>query len=260
MRKWGRRILFALQFMTRYPIKANFNMTDDDYARIGVGFPIVGLCVGVFAGLCALFASLTVSNYTIALCYVLGSTLITGAFHLDGFCDMMEAIFGSTNREKMLAIMKQSRIGIAGSVAAFMDILIKSVLSYIILENSSFWPAVAYFVGAPIAGRLTLATGSVVSYSARRGGLGKPFIDNSNIFDLIRATIVSIILLSPLYLIVDIMLIIPVLIVPLIQILLGIILSKAISCKLGGITGDTLGFMNEFGELVFLGFAVWLVI
>ena len=51
--------------------------------------------------------------------------LITGAFHDDGFADTFEGFGGGWTKEKILEIMKDSRIGAYGAISLIVLILLK---------------------------------------------------------------------------------------------------------------------------------------
>ncbi|HMA68093.1 MAG TPA: adenosylcobinamide-GDP ribazoletransferase [Desulfosalsimonadaceae bacterium] len=89
-------------------------------------FPVVGLLLGsllaVFdAAACRLFAG---SAPAAALDIVL-LIILTGAFHLDGLADSADGLFGHRDRETVLAIMKDSRIGVMGLAAVLCGLGVK---------------------------------------------------------------------------------------------------------------------------------------
>jgi adenosylcobinamide-GDP ribazoletransferase len=80
-------------------------------------FPAVGLLLG---GLLAIFDALAVRLWNppaAAVLEVLLLAVMTGAFHLDGLGDTADGLFSHRSREKILEIMKDSRIGPMGVVA-----------------------------------------------------------------------------------------------------------------------------------------------
>jgi adenosylcobinamide-GDP ribazoletransferase len=56
------------------------------------------------------------------------SMLITGAFHEDGLADTSDALGGAYDREKVLAILKDSRIGTFGGAALVISIVGRACL------------------------------------------------------------------------------------------------------------------------------------
>ena len=73
---------------------------------------------GIIATLLTVWiAQATHSPLIAALGYVLALILITGGFHLDGLADTCDGIFSARKRERMLEIMRDSRIGTHGCLA-----------------------------------------------------------------------------------------------------------------------------------------------
>jgi adenosylcobinamide-GDP ribazoletransferase len=88
-------------------------------------FPLVGIALGV---LVALFDFVAVSFWgkTVAsLLDVIFLTLLTGAFHIDGLGDSADGLLGQRPKEKILEIMKDSRLGTMGLVAIVAGLSIK---------------------------------------------------------------------------------------------------------------------------------------
>jgi adenosylcobinamide-GDP ribazoletransferase len=112
----------AIQFMTALPAG---RAGEFDAAGMVPWFPAVGLLLG---GLLALFDALAVRLWSLPTTAVLEVVLLvvmTGAFHLDGLGDTADGLFSHRPREKMLEIMKDSRIGAMGVVAICSILAIK---------------------------------------------------------------------------------------------------------------------------------------
>ena len=104
----------AIQFMTALPAG---RAGEFEAAGMVPWFPAVGLLLG---GLLALFDALAVRLWSLPTAAVLEVVLLvvmTGAFHLDGLGDTADGLFSHRPKEKMLEIMKDSRIGAMGVVA-----------------------------------------------------------------------------------------------------------------------------------------------
>jgi adenosylcobinamide-GDP ribazoletransferase len=88
-------------------------------------FPIVGIVLGI---LVALFDYVAVSAWgkTVAsLLDVIFLIVLTGAFHIDGLGDSADGLLGHRPKEKVLAIMKDSRLGTMGLVAIMAGLSVK---------------------------------------------------------------------------------------------------------------------------------------
>ncbi|MDH5521955.1 MAG: adenosylcobinamide-GDP ribazoletransferase, partial [Acidimicrobiia bacterium] len=85
----------AAGFLTRVPM----GETEGVLARAVGWFPTVGAMVGLAQGLVLVGAGRFVDPLLAAALSVAASTLITGAFHLDGIADVADAFGGGWTRE-----------------------------------------------------------------------------------------------------------------------------------------------------------------
>jgi adenosylcobinamide-GDP ribazoletransferase len=111
-----RLLLTALMFLTRLPVPASI---DHDPARLQASikyFPVVGWIVGACCSLVFLVFDRLVSTDFGILASMASSVAITGAFHEDGFADFCDGFGGGWNKDKILAIMKDSRLGTFGVI------------------------------------------------------------------------------------------------------------------------------------------------
>ncbi len=116
MNRFFQDIAAAFQFLTRLPLSRVAYMPDA-LARATKYFPLVVLAVGAAdAGLYHLLSA-RLPIAVIALVIVLFSILVTGGLHEDGLADAADAFGGGWNRQQVLAIMKDSRIGSYGALA-----------------------------------------------------------------------------------------------------------------------------------------------
>jgi adenosylcobinamide-GDP ribazoletransferase len=113
------RIFFtALMFFTRIPCPAWVDHDEEFLHKSSRYFPLIGWIVG---GLGAVACSLAVwSGAALELALVLSlvaTVFATGAFHEDGFADMCDGFGGGWTKERILAIMQDSRLGTFGAIA-----------------------------------------------------------------------------------------------------------------------------------------------
>ena len=88
-----------------------------DAAGLGPYFPLVGVVLGVLLALAdGVFLALW-SQPVAAWLDVVLLILLTGALHLDGLGDAADGLFSHRSREEILAIMKDTRVGVMGLVA-----------------------------------------------------------------------------------------------------------------------------------------------
>jgi len=120
-----RALWAALIFFTRIPMPTLPSSTPGDWQRAATYFPAVGYLVGgVTAGVwwCAalVFPPLVASGLSLV-----AGILLTGAMHEDGLADYCDGFGGGWTKEKILAIMRDSRTGAFGVVALIMTLGLK---------------------------------------------------------------------------------------------------------------------------------------
>lgn len=111
------RLFFvALQFFTRLPIPRWVGFRPEWLHQASRYFPLVGYVVAaVAAGVYAL-AALVLPAPVAAILSTAASIYVTGAFHEDGFADTCDGFGGGLTRERVLEIMKDSRVGAYGAI------------------------------------------------------------------------------------------------------------------------------------------------
>ncbi len=88
-------------------------------------FPVVGLILGALLVLTDIAASRLWPLPVAAVMDLLCLLIFTGAFHLDGLGDTADGIFSHRPRERVLEIMKDSRIGMMGLVTVVSVLAVK---------------------------------------------------------------------------------------------------------------------------------------
>lgn len=112
------RLLGALQFLTILPIRRSTCAPGEAAAY----FPLVGALIGLAAAGLHLLLSKALAEPINALLTVLAMVLLSGALHEDGLADCADAFGGQRSPDKILAILKDSRIGAFGALALIFSI------------------------------------------------------------------------------------------------------------------------------------------
>jgi len=120
------RLFFtALQSFTRLPIPGWIGFDAAWLNQASRYFPLVGVVVALIgAGVYAL-AALLLPAPVAALLSTAATIYATGAFHEDGFADMCDGFGGGMNRQRVLEIMKDSRIGAYGAIGTICMLSLK---------------------------------------------------------------------------------------------------------------------------------------
>jgi adenosylcobinamide-GDP ribazoletransferase len=238
--------LQALSFLTILPTGRNIPVDEKSLARSMAFFPLVGLVIGLFLAI-GHYLFYLILPPSISLWLILGLlALLTRGLHLDGFADTMDGLASGGTREKILEVMKDSRIGAFGVISLILLIGAK-YLALDQIPNSSIPKSLILMA---VLGRNSMVLVCYRSpYARPEGGLAKPFVENlaahEMVFSLASAFGIALLLMG----------------------MKGVALFLGISLfcvayrffftkKLGGVTGDVLGAANELAELLCLIFLV----
>ena len=108
--------LVATQYLTRLPTPAWESFQPSWLPQSARYFPLVGVLVGAInVGTWWILGHWLPAAVTVGLMLAV-SLLVTGAFHEDGFADVCDGFGGGTTQDRILAIMKASRIGAYGAI------------------------------------------------------------------------------------------------------------------------------------------------
>jgi len=111
-----RALIAAIRFLTRLPIPGPMTRLEDLPPAVG-WYPLIGAGVGAAVGGIYLGLLHGLPPLVAAVLAVAAGMLLTGGFHEDGATDAADGLGGGFSREKVMAIMKDSRIGAYGAMA-----------------------------------------------------------------------------------------------------------------------------------------------
>jgi adenosylcobinamide-GDP ribazoletransferase len=253
LRGFGFDFLAAVQFLTRVPVPTP-SYSPDSLARSVKFFPVVGLLVGASAALVHLLLAPHLQRTVVAFLVLTFLLLITGLIHEDGLADAADGFGGGMNRDKILLIMRDSRIGSYGAAA-----LTLSLLSRILLLSSlplSLVPQ--YLIATRVLGQWTTLPLSFYISPAR--ATGKDGLDGqgariariTSLGSLIAGTIFSFAVVIALLRARAALAIGAAIVVTLAS---GLYFQKRIS----GVTGDCFGAANQIAEVAVYLCGAWIV-
>lgn len=165
-----RLFFIALQFFTRLPIPRWVGFDQAWLHHASRYFPLVGIVVAAVAAAVYLAALSLWPAPVAALLSTAAGIYLTGAFHEDGFADTCDGFGGGMTRERVMEIMKDSRIGTYGAVGAGLLVALKVTLLALFAPAAA---VAALFVAHPLS---RLAASSLIwklDY-ARDEGKAKP--------------------------------------------------------------------------------------
>ena len=238
MRNSIRLFLTALQFLTRLPVSAG-NFHADDLANSLVFFPLVGLLLAG-GGLLLHFVLATHSaTPVVILVILLYLVLLTGGLHEDALADAADGFGGGWEKEQILAIMRDSRIGSYGAIAIAFSLLGRFVL----LTELPTMKFTAYFAAGQVLSRWTPLPLSFFLLPAQAGsGQGSRVAGKVSRFSFVCGTVLA---LGSSALFLKDALLWAGSIAVLITAITGFYYQK----RLGGITGDCLGATIQLAEM-----------
>jgi len=138
------QFIILIQFMTRIPIPLKISYSEKKLGKSIKFFPLVGLIIGLVLYFTNFLITVYLKNIfynktIIAIFLIILEILIVGIIHIDGLADTFDGLFSYAKKEKMLEIMKDSRIGTNGAVVLILYFITKTVLiSEIITTNGIF--------------------------------------------------------------------------------------------------------------------------
>lgn len=247
-----RLFLSALGFFTRVPIPQWVGYSPEQLNAATRYFPLVGAWVGALVALLTMAMGLLWSPHLAIALGMGGSVLLTGAFHEDGLADSVDAFGGAFTRERVLDIMHDSRIGTYGSVALWLALAVKWQ-ALVDIQAAVGWGGFAVvLIGAHAASRsMAISLLRTLDY-VRSEGKAKPVAQRLSMGGLLFGVACSV----PWWLWPDWRAGVTGAVV-LMAVRAGFI--RYLRRRLGGYTGDTLGFAQQIGELaLYLTVCAWI--
>jgi adenosylcobinamide-GDP ribazoletransferase len=218
---------------------------DAAYSPMGMirFFPIIGLILGSLVVLTDVIASRLWPLPVAALMDLLCLLILTGAFHMDGLGDTADGIFSHRPRERVLEIMKDSRIGMMGLVTVVGVLAVKLAGIYALKLNAAPGDMLLILLLVPAYARAGMIFGiRFLPYARKNAGTG---------LDLFAAPLGA---KNFIYCLIPLCLSVFLGFTGLVLNLVFVITCSGIlwfyKKKMNGITGDMLGAMTEFMEAI----------
>jgi adenosylcobinamide-GDP ribazoletransferase len=248
MKRLVEELLVAFQFLTRLPI-SRVPYQADSLSRSAKFFPVVGLVIGFGASLLHRILTPHLDRALVAVLLLTFLVLTTGGLHEDAMADTADAFGGGWDREQVLTILRDSRIGSFGALALVLSVLARFLLLSILPVNRF----TALVVSAHVLCRwTTLPLGHFLRPARESEGQGARIaqkISPTSLFvgSLLSFAIVFYLLRREFW--------IPIVATLLITGLSGLYYYR----RIGGITGDCFGATNQLTEIAVYFCGVWSV-
>jgi adenosylcobinamide-GDP ribazoletransferase len=230
----------AVRFFTRLPVPAWVGHSSEMLNHSARYFTLVGLIVGLIGALVFALTSFFFPKTLAVLLAMAATILVTGAFHEDGWADMVDGFGGGWTRERTLEIMKDSRIGSYGAIALVLLLLAKFMA---LVELDMLLVAPALIAGHALSRLCATSVMHFLEY-ARDEGKAKPLATRISVGELAVAGLFGVIALA---------------LLPPLSVITGVLLAAAATAyltrkfhrRLGGYTGDCLGATQQLSEVAF---------
>jgi adenosylcobinamide-GDP ribazoletransferase len=237
----------GLQFLTRIQVAKQSEWSPESFGRSVKYFPLIGAILGIILVLVHHVLAEFLPNvgmylppHVLAIFLIISNVLLTGGLTCDGFMDTMDGIFSGRSKDRMLEIMKDSRIGANGVMAFVLLAILKWSL---IMDIPPQGLPTALFM-MPLLGRFAMVIGITVFPYARPDGIGKAFAQYAGKYTLCIATVLTLLFVIPLgkQAIVSLFAVI----------IVTLLFSSYVKKLIGGLTGDIYGAITEITEIVLL--------
>lgn len=241
-----RSIIAYFRFFTRIYIPGNL---DNELEVLNHGskfLPVFGLIMGVIEAAIFYVCDLVTATSLAFIVVLFADACLTGAMHQDAFADLSDGLFSSRKQERMLEIMKDSRLGTMGTLALiFYYLMMVAIFDQYDAQLSGLAGCIVILV-LNMTGKSNIA---FLFYKMRyrnatHGGLGQIWAD-VHTSDIVIAQIITFAVLVGFYQVVGV-------IAYVIQILFLLLYRSFIYKKIDGFNGDTLGGVVPISNLILL--------
>ncbi|WP_074409148.1 MULTISPECIES: adenosylcobinamide-GDP ribazoletransferase [Aquimarina] len=240
----------ALMFFTRIPCPKWVNH-DPEYLHLSSKyFPLVGIIVGSIGAIVFYGASFIFSVEISVILSMFSTIYATGAFHEDGFADVCDGFGGGWTKDKILLIMKDSRLGTYGTIGLLLMLSIK----FAALREVEMYYIPFLLISGHALSRF-IATTLIFTHPYVRdteNSKAKPAAKSMSIHSLLVSGIFGI---APLFFFKN-----PMIFLTLIPMYLSkMFLAAKFKKWIGGQTGDCAGAVQQLSEIVFYltSIALW---
>ncbi len=242
------RFITLLSFLTRIPVKTSGKL-DEEFHKSARYFSLVGMILGVLYLIFAIAFSRLFGTFIGALAFVSSNIILTGGLHLDGLGDTFDGLYSYRDKDRILEIMKDSRLGTNALLAILMLLLFKIALTDKFLSQGYYYGL--FFM--PVMGKIASVLACYKGRVAKKSGMGNTFIGKVSSEDFylslgvgIFATIlISLFVQDYSFAIINIAVVV-------IVIFLTLIYMDHVYKIIDGLTGDILGAICELTEAVYL--------
>lgn len=248
--------LSSVRYNTRIIVPSWVEHSEEDLTSSTRYFPLIGWIVAGISGGVLWASSLSLPWQLSVALSMSASVLATGAFHEDGFTDVCDGFGGGWTKERILEIMKDSRIGAFGTIGILLVLLIKFT-SYTALENLNIEIILIAILSSHSSSRFWANVMAKSIPYAREDALSKakPIVKDMKISDVLLSSVWGFLPWFAFFLLDSLPsdLLLGFLLLPFILQVFGLLYLRGFFKRwLGGYTGDCLGATQQVTEILYL--------
>lgn len=235
--------LLMIQFFTRVPINKSLPCEKKNF-KDGANFSAaVGLLIGICQYLLFILLIKIIATNFVVIAIIVFDIIITGALHIDGFGDTCDGFFAfKGGKDKIIEIMKDSRIGTFACISIVLNILIKYQGYLFLLQNKN----PLFIIIIPMISKFSIVFLSFIGKPAKENGSGNLFINNVGLKEVAVNTVIIMIAAFLSCLVFETMILFAA------ALIITILFNIFCNSKINGVTGDSLGANNELVVLLSL--------
>ena len=162
--KWYQVLWAALIFFTRLPFWRVYQPPQACYKAVVEFWPLTGWLTGGAMAATLYLVSLVLPWPVAVIVAIIVRLLITGALHEDGLADFLDGFGGGGDRDRILAIMKDSHIGTYGVLGL---ILYLSLLGAALYSMTPMIAALTVFAADPFSKMVASQLINMLPYARR---------------------------------------------------------------------------------------------
>lgn len=242
MKKYFYSFLLMLQLLTRVPINKALPCENEDFRNGANFFWLIGILIGSCQYILFIALEKIIPINFVVIAIIIFEILITGALHIDGFGDTCDGFFAFKGKDRIIEIMKDSRIGTFGCIGIVLNFFIKYQGYLLVLEKQKY----LILLIIPMISRFSMILLSYIGKPAKEKGSGNLFINTVTLKEVIVNAIFVIILGLLLGFIFETAILISA------AVIITILFNLLCNSKINGVTGDSLGANNELVVLMSL--------
>ncbi len=238
----------ALSFLTRIPVPmTSSEVHSSSLSKSIIFFPLVGGIIGFINAGVYMVLEPFLPIRILAVFIIAVPMVVSGGIHFDGLLDTCDGIFSGRSKDRILEIMRDSRVGSMGVIAGILSVLLR--YSLIFELPGAGLPGL--IIAQAACGRWIMSGALYFfPYARKEGGLGQSFNIGKRALYFILSTLMAGLILFSVNGAVGIYMALG-------AGILSLLFALWVAARIGGLTGDVYGALNEIGENIFL--LLWLV-